>query len=115
MNEETIKRLHDARTAAADIVSFTTSRSLDDYLEDYQLRLAIERLITIVGEAMGAAMREEPALKQRIPDAVPANVIRNRIVHGYDSVDDEIIWSTATVSIPVLVEQIAYVLREENR
>lgn len=77
MNERTIKRLLDAQAAGKDIVSFTTSRSLADYLNDYQLRLAVERLITIVGEAMGAALREDPTLKLRIPDAVSANDVRN--------------------------------------
>lgn len=114
MNNATIKRLLDARAAAGDIISFTTSLTLDMYQQDYQLRLAVERLITIVGEAMAYALRFDNELKKRIPDAQSSIEIRNRIIHGYDSVDNAIVWSASTVSIPILLEQINEVLNKEG-
>ena len=107
MNGATIKRLLDARAAAEDIVSFTSSATLEVYQRDYLLRLAVERLITTLGEAKGIALRLDLELAERIPDARLSIDIRNRIIHGYDSVDNEITWSTATASVPILFEQLS--------
>jgi uncharacterized protein with HEPN domain len=41
--------------------------------------------------------------------------MRNRIAHGYDQVDEEVIWVTATDDIPRLIEQLEAILRKDNR
>jgi uncharacterized protein with HEPN domain len=114
MSRATVKRLHDAHKAAEDIIAFTTPVTWPMYQGDYMLQLAVERLITILGEAMSVALRLDKELALRIPDARLSIDIRNRIIHGYDSVDHEIVWSAATVSVPLLFAQITRVLDEES-
>jgi len=66
------------------------------------VRLAIERLLEIVGEALNVASRDEPALIQAIPDIALAIGLRNKIAHDYDDISDEVIWDTITNDIPAM-------------
>jgi uncharacterized protein with HEPN domain len=51
MDERCLKLLHDVRMAAEAIVAFTAGRGLNAYLQDHQLRSAVERQYEIIGEA----------------------------------------------------------------
>ena len=77
---------------------FGTTRRITDSVS------GIERLLEIVGEALNRAQRDEPALAEGIPELRKIVGMRNRIIHGYDAVDDELVWLTATFHIPVLSE-----------
>lgn len=63
-------RLHDALRACEELASYTAGKSLKIYLEDSLLRRAVERTLEVVGESIGQAMRIEPELSERIPDAM---------------------------------------------
>jgi uncharacterized protein with HEPN domain len=67
---------------------------------------AVNWLLMILGEALTVATREDPDLEQAIPDARSAIGLRNRIVHGYDSVDDRIIWHVVQDNLPRIRAQI---------
>jgi uncharacterized protein with HEPN domain len=85
------KRLLEALEACEAIQEFTEARSFQEYERNLMLRSAIERQLEIVGEALGQAADEEKTLEEDIP-AIPRIVsLRNRVIHGYDSVDDEIV------------------------
>jgi uncharacterized protein with HEPN domain len=66
----------------------------------------MERLMLNIGEA---ANRATPAAWQNHPQIPWAQVIafRNRIVHGYDSVDYNLLWSILEQDVPRLVEQLS--------
>jgi len=78
-----------------------------DLDSDRQFNLAIVRLLEIVGEA---AARVSPEGQDSLPAvAWPAIVgLRNRLIHGYDEVDFDIVWDIVQVDLPPL----AHVLRE---
>lgn len=38
--------------------------------------------------------------------------MRNRIIHGYDAVDEEILWEAVEFKAPILIDQISAILRE---
>lgn len=40
--------------------------------------------------------------------------MRNRLIHGYFSVDYEIVWKSATEDLPILKQQIEDLLKEFN-
>lgn len=91
------------------------ARSLVDGLDLVVLesdRLRREALLwnfTVLGEA---STQLDVSIKEQFPDvdwARPAK-LRNRIVHGYWSVDLEILHTTATDDLPVFVEQLRVVL-----
>ncbi len=71
---------------------------------------AVERNIEIIGEAMNRILNKDSAIElsntRKIVDT------RNRIIHGYDTLSDEIIWSIVVTYIPVLKIEIEKLLDE---
>lgn len=58
----------------------------------------------VIGEALAAIRREDAQLAATIPDLAAAVGLRNVLVHGYEAVDDDVIWLTVSRSIePLLI------------
>ncbi len=106
------KRLLDALTACQAIGSFVTGKSFATYESDLLLRSGIERQFEILGEALHLAASAEPALIERIPELRRIVGLRNRIIHGYDSVDDEILWDIVQSKVPALATLLGRMLRD---
>ncbi len=70
------------------------------------LQAAVERKLGIIGEAIGHAVRLEPTLKEIIIDAPHIISLRNRLIHGYDSLSSEIIWGVCEHDLPILLKTI---------
>lgn len=47
-----------------------------------------------------------------ISDTRKIIAMRNRIIHGYDTVDDTVVWNVLITSIPVLKEEVAALLND---
>lgn len=92
MQAEVAKRLIDALEATRRIQAFTAGQTFADFSSSDLVRSAVERQFGIVGEALGKAMAVEPALELQNPGLRRIVGLRNRLIHGYDSVDDEIVW-----------------------
>lgn len=114
MKTETAKRLHDARSACQEIMTFVEGRSLDDYLIDRKLQLPVERLLEIVGEALNGAIRSDAELVNSMTDLRRFVDLRNRIIHAYDSVDGEIVWNIVARYIPRLMSEIDQLLDQPD-
>ena len=76
--------------------------SLDQYVGDKMRRSAVERQLEILGEACSRLARIESALIDQVPNLKLAVDLRNRIIHGYDAVDDEIVYLTVTEDLGAL-------------
>ncbi len=78
---------------------------------DRVLNLALQRLIEVIGEAAGRVSDDG---RDACPDMPWQQMIgmRNRLIHGYDSVDPDILWATVTIDLPNLAEQLREALRE---
>jgi uncharacterized protein with HEPN domain len=61
------------------------------------------RLLEIVGEAAGRVPAEEPVRHPDIPWPEIV-VLLNRLIHGYDSVDFDILWRIVSDDLPSLIE-----------
>ena len=103
MNITLKKRLHDAMEACTAIKGFTKGIALADYTASLLLRSAVERQVEILGEALHHAVAEDASLEKSIPELRRIVGMRNRIIHGYDSVDDEIVWDAVQHHIPALL------------
>jgi uncharacterized protein with HEPN domain len=80
------------------------------YQQDLRTKRAVERNIEIIGEALNRIyLRDETLI---ISNARKIVDTRNRIIHGYDSVSDEIIWSIVINHLPVLKIEIEVILGE---
>ena len=111
MIPRTIKRLEDSQSACIRIQEFLKNVSLDTFLGSDLLQSAVERQLEIIGEALGAGSKEDDSLVKIIPDLPRIVGLRNRLIHGYDSVDPELVWDVAKNKTPVLRKQLDVALR----
>jgi uncharacterized protein with HEPN domain len=90
------------------IERFIAGKAAEDFLADEILQTAVSKCIEAVGEACGKLLRARPGLQTEHPelDLVEAHRVRNRLSHGYDTIDWLVVWDTATVYIPQLVARI---------
>jgi len=113
MKTQTKKLLLDAYTACLAIKSFVTDRTFTDYEQSLMMRSAAERQFEIIGEALHHAEVFEPEVAGLLPEIHRIVGMRNRIIHGYDSVDDELLWQTIQNNIPKLSKHLAQILEAE--
>jgi len=104
--------LEDIFRAAGDIAGFVAGKMPADLDKDTQLRNAILFSLTVIGEAANSLTAEFHArhAEVRWRDVI---AVRNRIVHGYFSLDDVLVWQIATIHTPILREQVSAILRKE--
>lgn len=69
------------------------------------------RLMEIIGEAAG---RVTPETRAQLPNLPWSDIVamRNRLIHGYDSVDPDILWTTIKDDLPYLLKAIDRLLSE---
>jgi uncharacterized protein with HEPN domain len=106
MEIKAAKRLLDAVEAARRIRQFTAKLNFQQFSNNELIRSAVERQFEIIGEALGRAAEEDSGLAIKIPDLPKIVGLRNRLIHGYDSVDDEIIWDIIQNKVPALVKDL---------
>lgn len=94
---------------AREAVSMVQGRTRTDLDTDRLLNLALVRLLEIIGEAAGRVAKEERDLYPDIP--WPEIVgLRNRLIHGYDEVDFDILWQIVKKDVPSLIEKLEKIL-----
>ncbi len=80
--------------------------------KDLKTRYAVERNIEIIGEAMNRILKTNPDFEisnsRRIVD------VRNRFIHGYDSLSIDILWGIITHHLPVLEKEVKELLKNYN-
>lgn len=79
-------------------------RDFTAYQNNKQLRRAVERELEIIGEASSRLLQLNPEIK--IDDARKVVDLRNWVIHGYDKVDDVIVWGIISSYLPKLASQI---------
>lgn len=108
MQPDVPARLHHLLEARHTIVEITAGKSFDDYESDKILRLAVERLFGILGEALREAGRLEPAIQQRITAFRKIVDFRNILVHGYATVYNESVWARIEDDLPQLLRESSF-------
>lgn len=98
---------------AREAVEMLAGRTRDDLDRERQLNLALVRLLEIVGEA---AARTPVEARDRYPEIPWYEIVglRNRLIHGYDSVDFDILWQIVRKDLPPLIETLQRILRSAN-
>ena len=105
MNNSVKKYLQDILTAIEEVESFfgDAPQSFEDFYGNICLRRAIERNIEIIGEAMNRILKSDKDIaitnSRKIVDA------RNYIIHGYDSLSPDILWSMVINHLPKLKDE----------
>lgn len=95
----TIIRLRHMLDHAREAFELTKGRTRVDLDSDRLLNLALVRLLEVVGEAANFIPKEDQA---NYPEISWAQIValRNRLIHGYDSVDFDILWQIVTQDLP---------------
>jgi uncharacterized protein with HEPN domain len=106
MTTEARKRLHDVRLAAEALCRFAAGKSVEDFKRDEILQAAVERKLATIGEAFVRLREAEPALAELFTDLPQIVGMRNRLVHGYDQLDLDVLWDATMNHIPKLLEQV---------
>ena len=109
---EVRKYLFDMDQAADLIAEFVAGRGFGDYAANPMLRSAVERQFEIVGEALSRMLQLAPELLPRITDARRIVAFRNRLIHGYASVANEVVWGVVEGNLAVLQREIQALLDE---
>lgn len=110
MERKINKTLEDILNSILEIESFfeTRPKRYDTYLSDVCLRRAVERNITIIREAMNRLLQLAPEIE--ITAARKIVDTRNYVIHGYDSVTDDIMWGIIMRHLPVLKSEVTKLL-----
>lgn len=88
--------------AARLVVEFTRGLDKGAFLADRKTQSAVLHQLLVLGEAVKRLSASYRARHSAIPWR-PIAGMRDRLIHGYDAVDLEAVWQTASVDIPRLV------------
>jgi uncharacterized protein with HEPN domain len=105
--------LYDILNAIIEIESFFNSQPKDftSFQQDIRTKRAVERNIEIIGEAISRILKINESIK--ISNSRKIVDTRNRIIHGYDSVSDDIIWGIVIKHLPLLKTEIQTILENQ--
>lgn len=87
-----------------------TPKMFEIYQNDLRTKRAVERNVEIIGEAMSRILKLDSEIE--ISNSRKIVDVRNRIIHGYDSVSDDIIWGIVIRNLPVLQKEVEILLEE---
>ena len=104
--------LYDILSSINEIESYfvDTPKTFEIYQNDLKTKRAVERNIEIIGEAMSRILKEDNHIQ--ISNSKKIVDVRNRIIHGYDSVSDDVIWGIVIKNLPVLQKEVEVLLGE---
>ena len=110
MEIEIKKFLFDIHESIASIEQYLgDKRDFNVYMTDKMLRRAVEREFEIIGEAMNRIEKLDPTIN--ISSKRQIISMRNRVIHGYDKIDNEIILGTIVRHLPNLKTEINQLLK----
>lgn len=107
--ERDLQSLLDILQSAQIATNYLAERSRNDLETDLQLQDAIVRRLLIIGEASRRVSETTRQTLTTIPWAA-INGMRNRLVHEYDEVDLDVVWSTVINSLPALIKELEKVV-----
>ena len=111
-DEYILKHLQDVLDAINDLESCFVDfpNRFDLFEKDIMRRCVVERKTEIMGEAINRIRKKDPSFE--IPNAKEVINTRNRIIHGYDSVETELLWGLVVRHIPELKKDIERIIVE---
>jgi uncharacterized protein with HEPN domain len=96
-----------------EVIALTQGKIRSDLDSDRLLSLALVRLLEIVGEAANRVPDEVRSLHPEVPWPQIVS-LRNRLIHGYDAVDNNILWQIIVQDLPALVVALEAILAQED-
>ncbi len=110
MNDEIRKNLLDILQAAEEIQVFKEGMDFQAYRDSPVTQRAVERDFEIIGEALSRIKRIDEGVLDYVSEHRRIIGFRNILIHGYDVVDEMIVWNAVENHLPVLVAEIQELL-----
>lgn len=85
-------------------------RVFEEYVSDIKTKRAIERDLEIIGEAANRILKKDKNF--RLDNVEKIIGTRNRIIHGYDKISDDLVWSIVINHLPKLKDEVTGLLDE---
>lgn len=114
MRHDPRKYLADMLDRASFVREFMAEKSIDDLKQDRVTRSAVERELMVLGEAMYQLHKVDAAVAKRIDSWDKIIGLRHALVHGYDSMNLQIIWDVIHDELNTWITQFEQLLEELN-
>ncbi len=104
--------LFDINSAISEIDGFFEEgkKIFNNYQKDIKTKRAVERNLEIIGEAVKRILEKNSDIElsnaRKIVDA------RNRIIHGYDTISDDVIWGIIIRHLPKLKIEVEKMMKK---
>ncbi len=102
MTRDREKYLFDMLDSCRFLIEFTNGERMARFTSDRPFRAAIERELQIIGEAMLQLHTMDPAFAAQIPEHGRIIGFRHVLVHGYHSINPDVVWNVITRGLPEL-------------
>jgi len=112
MDNEIKTWLFDIDSAITEIDGFFEEgkKIFENYQQDLKTKRAVERNLEIIGEAVKRILDRNSDIQltnaRKIVDA------RNRIIHGYDTISDDVIWGIIIRHLPKLKTEVEELMKK---
>jgi uncharacterized protein with HEPN domain len=113
MNDDVSACLYDIVQAGRAIHDFVEGESLESYVGNAMVRSAVERKFEIMGEALNRIKKLDQDVLTRIRNARSIISFRNILIHGYDSIDDRIVWAVVQNDLHELMVDVEGLIASE--
>ncbi len=102
--------VHQMLDHAREAVAMIRGRSRADLDTDRQLNLALVRLVEVVGEAAARVPEDFRCRYSQVPWRQTV-ALRNRLIHGYDVIDFDILWNILNQDLPELIKTLVVIVK----
>jgi uncharacterized protein with HEPN domain len=116
MDEKILKWLFDIKLCIDEIDSFFNSNEKDffQYKNNRMLKRAVERNLEIIGEAVNRIITRDSSFAENITNSKAIIGLRNQVIHAYDNISDENIWSILTSHLPKLKTEVEELIKNNK-
>ncbi len=110
MNDEARKNLIDILQAIEEIQDFVCGMDFKAFQNNSVTKRAVERDFEIIGEALNRIKYTDNELLEKFSEHQRIIGFRNILIHGYDIVDEAIVWQAVTNHLPILIGEVKEIL-----
>ena len=116
MDEKILKWLYDIKFAIEEVDSYFNGKEKNffEYRRNVMLKRAVERDLEIIGEAINRILKRDENFIEQVSNARSIIGLRNQVIHAYDNISDENIWSVLTTHLPKLKKEIDDLIQKNN-
>jgi len=108
--------LYDIQKAIGEIEFFFEGfpKTIEEYKSNILLKRAVEREFEIIGEALNRAVKEDASIANKVTEARNIIGLRNIVIHAYDNISDESMWSVLISHLPLLKKEVSDLLADSK-